>query len=235
MAFCYTCKFEVSEISGMGSEKPNDAAVNQADKDRFLTLWSRNVTAGAPDIAASVCASLAASYAEPHRRYHTIQHIRHALEQFDAAASLAHEPDAIELALWFHDAVYDPRANDNEARSAALFMATSRGQLPDALRCAVYDLIMITRHTDLPTSRDEELIVDIDLSSFGLPWEDYKRDGEAVREEYAHVADNRFHAGRSKFLRQLLKRPHFCFTEFFRARHEDIARRNIERSLRELA
>ena len=72
-------------------------------------------------------------------------------------------------------------------------------------------------------------IVDIDLSSFGLPWEAFLRDSRAVREEFSRVTDAEFYPRQKKFLESLAARPAFCFTEFFRDLHETRARRNIER------
>ena len=75
-----------------------------------------------------------AAFAEPQRHYHNQQHIAECLTQFDAARNIARRPEAIEFAIWFHDAVYDPKAGDNEEKSAALAKKCVEGaQLPSAL------------------------------------------------------------------------------------------------------
>ena len=72
---------------------------------------------GAPE-SNDVYTELVSAYSEIHRRYHVVQHVEDCLIQFDGAAEIANEPDEVELALWFHDAVYKPTSSDNELKSA---------------------------------------------------------------------------------------------------------------------
>ena len=195
------------------------------DQQRFEALWKRRIGAG----AGAVFDELDTLYREPHRRYHTGAHIEHCLSQFDLASGGMHEPDAVEMALWFHDAIYDIPTQDNERRSAELFAARAGGRGSEQFRSTVHRLIMATAHCEPPGTLDEAFIVDIDLSSFGLPWEAFLRDSRAVREEFSRVTDAEFYPRQKKFLESLAARPAFCFTEFFRDLHETRARRNIER------
>ena len=196
------------------------------DRQRFEALWSRRIGDG----AGAVLDELDALYSEPHRRYHTAAHIEHCLRQFDLAADRMDEPDAVEMALWFHDAIYDIPGPENELRSAELFAARAGGRGSEQFRAKVHRLIMATCHLDPPPATlDESFMVDIDLSSFGLPWEEFLRDSRAVRAELPHLTDAEFYPRQKKFLESLASRPVFCFTEFFRDRHEARARMNIER------
>ena len=77
-------------------------------------------------------------------------------------------------------------------------------------------------------------MLDIDLSSFGLPWDDMLRDSIAVRKESPQLSDAEFFPGQRAFLESLVKREHFYFTDFFRSRIEETARRNINRYLKNL-
>ena len=196
------------------------------DRQRFEALWSRSIG----DDAAEVFDELVALYAEPQRAYHTAAHIAHCLRQFDLAADRMDEPDAVEMALWFHDAIYEIQAQDNEQRSAELFAALAGGRGSERFRSSVHELIMATTHLDPPPrTLDESFMLDIDLSSFGRPWEEFLDDSRAVRAELAHLSDAEFASRQRKFLEGLAARPVFCFTEFFRDRHEARARENIER------
>lgn len=203
-------------------------------KERFIALWNRCLVDGAVAEAVPVYGDLVRRYSEPHRRYHTCGHISHCLQQLDLATGLMDDPDAVEMGLWFHDAVYDPCASDNELKSAELFADLVDGHFKLAFRRSVYDLILVTMHPEHPKRLDEQFIVDIDLSSFGLPWEVFKRDSDAVRAEKAHLPDKKFFSGQIKFLRSLLERPTFFFTDFFQARYESTARSNITRHIEEL-
>lgn len=199
---------------------------------RFTALWERCAVNGATRVA--IYEELMRHYTEPHRRYHTIAHIEHCLVQHDLATSLMNNPDAVEMGLWFHDVIYEPGSSDNEQRSAELFNGLSEGHVDAEFKRVVNDLIMVTAHPEHPTSLDEEFIVDIDLSGFALPWDKFRSDSEAVRKEYSHQPDAVFYPGQIRFLRQLLARGTFFFTEFFRGRYEARARANIADYLKEL-
>jgi predicted metal-dependent HD superfamily phosphohydrolase len=164
---------------------------------------------------------------EPHRRYHTPVHIAHCLKQFDLAREHMHEPDAVEMAIWFHDVIYDAKAMDNELKSAELFTELAGSDVSAEFNSKVRDLILVTIHRQLPETRDEKFVVDIDLSSFGLPWDRFLKDSDAVREEFPHLNDQEFYPIQKVFLDSLMSRKTFCFTKFFRDRHEDTARENI--------
>ena len=220
-------------------ERSSKTAAAPADNDpvreqaRFVALWERRLNGGRA-LAETVHARLVELYGEPHRRYHTLDHVRHCLEEFDRAAALMDDPDVVEMALWFHDAIYRSGAMDNERRSADLFRQWSEEHADAAFLQRVDDLIMVTTHRDPPTQRDERFIVDIDLSSFGLPWEAFERDGRRIRAECADIVDEIYCPGQLRFLLSLQNRPTFFLTEFFQQRYERIARNNIHRVIENL-
>ncbi len=196
---------------------------------RFMALWDRCQVDGSSDAALPVYEELQRRYNELHRHYHTPDHISHCLRQLDLAADLMEDADAVEMAIWFHDAIYNPRACDNERKSAELFAGLLGAHVDPAFLRSVYDLILVTAHPEQPRRLDEQFMVDIDLSSFALPWAEFKRDSDAVRKEYAHLSDERFFSNQIGFLRELIERPTFFCTDFFRARYETAARENITR------
>ena len=175
------------------------------------------------------------AYTEPHRHYHTLEHIAHALALFDGARARARDADAAELALWLHDVVYDPRAKDNEARSAAYAARIlHEGGVPSRAAERVTALIMATRHVSPPEDPDAQYVVDADLAILGGTPAEFDRYERQVREEYAFRSETEWREGRARILRAFLDRPRIYLTSEF-LRFEGPARANLERSLRHLA
>lgn len=214
-------------------EETSGSSIPACNEARFAALWNRTVIGG-PASAKAVFARLARFYGEPHRHYHTLGHIWRCLEEFDRAVELMDNPDAVEMALWFHDAIYVSGAGDNEWRSADLFRQWSEGYADPVFGKRVGALIMVTTHRESPTERDQRFIVDIDLSSFGLPWDEFERDGRHIRAECADRTDEEYFPGHLRFLLALLNRPAIYFTDYFHRRYEQIARANAQRVVADL-
>lgn len=205
------------------------------DKQRFISLWNRCQTGdGAGCDADDVYKEVQDYYSEPGRHYHTPKHIEHCLAQFDLASGQLKNADAVEIAIWFHDLIFEADADDNELQSARRFLELANDSMEAKFKTSVYDLIMATAPPRLPKTTDQKFMLDIDLSSFGLPWKDMLRDSIAVRQESPQLSDAEFFPGQRAFLESLVKREHFYFTEFFRSRIEETARRNINRYLENL-
>lgn len=205
-------------------------------KARFVALWTRCINNDKPIAAETIHDRLVDFYGEAHRHYHTLDHIQHCLQEFDRVATFMDDPSAVEIALWFHDAIYEPGAKDNEQRSAELFQKYSHtsGCTDTVFQQRIHNLIVITTHREQPSQKDEQFIVDIDLSSFGLPWDIFERDGHRIRAECADMSDDEYYPGHVKFLQALRERPTFFFTHFFQRRYEQTARENIERLITSL-
>jgi predicted metal-dependent HD superfamily phosphohydrolase len=202
------------------------------DKQRFTSLWNRCQTGSNAGVSADdIYEEIHGYYSEPGRHYHTPKHIDHCLIQLDLASAEMEDADAVEVAIWFHDLIFDVRANDNELQSARRFIELANDSMDGDFKAGVYDLIMTTAPPRLPKTTDQKFMLDIDLSSFGLPWEDMLRDSIAVRQESPQLSDAEFFPGQRAFLESLMSREYFYFTEFFRSRIEDRARSNIERYL----
>jgi predicted metal-dependent HD superfamily phosphohydrolase len=171
--------------------------------------------------------ALRARYAEPHRRYHTVEHLTEALATFEGLRDLASDPQAVELAIWYHDAVYDPAApaGENEANSAAL--AAAEGCDDEVVR-----LILLTAgHEATSDDRNGAVLADVDLAILGAPPERYARYAADVRAEYAHVSDEAWRPGRSAVLRRFLARPRLFVTDRAHAALDGAARRNLAAEL----
>lgn len=198
---------------------------------RFENLWRRNMLPKAVDKSQKVFSIVQQCYQEHHRHYHNDEHINHCLELLEVAKSEMQLSDAIELGIWFHDVIYHIGASDNEERSAELFLQLSQGQLQEELRQHVGELIMSTTHDSHPETMDERILVDIDLSSFGLSWDRFTEDGDNVRKEQSHLSDQDFFRKQMRFQESLLNRARFYFSDFFYEKFEARARENLSRHL----
>jgi predicted metal-dependent HD superfamily phosphohydrolase len=197
---------------------------------RFQALWQRNLIEGATDDSSAIHERLLDGYHEPHRHYHTLDHIEHCLGKFEQCKALVDHADTLELAIWFHDAILDPARRDNEARSTELYLQLSGGAHSEVQRQAVNRLIMSTLHdSEIIDDDDSIYMVDIDLSSFGLPWDEFLRDSRAIRAERPQLSDQDYYLNQTRFQRSLLARPHFYLSDFFFDRLETRARTNLAR------
>jgi predicted metal-dependent HD superfamily phosphohydrolase len=176
------------------------------------------------------------AYGEPHRRYHDRRHLAEVLDRVQeiAAGTPGVDRDRVLLAAWFHDAVYDPTAVDNEERSADLAEQELTGLLPDGEVAAVARLVRMTAHHQPGPDVEETVLSDADLGILAADTGRYDEYASAVRQEYAHVPDTDFRRGRARILRALLDGPSLFRTAYARARWESAARTNVERELRDL-
>jgi predicted metal-dependent HD superfamily phosphohydrolase len=200
--------------------------------EAWCALWRR---LGARSDPRPLHEEISRAYSEPHRHYHTLEHIAHVLALFDGARDCLRDPDAGELALWLHDFVYDPRARDNEARSAAYAARIlDEGGVKPGVANRVTALIMATCHLGPPEDPDARYVVDADLSILGGTPAEFDRYERQVRLEYAFRSEAEWREGRTRILRAFLERPRIFLTSEF-DRFESPARANLERSLRHLA
>ncbi|WBC12721.1 HD domain-containing protein [Micromonospora sp. WMMA1998] len=209
--------------------------------DDLTARWrDAALAAGATDPAGvdRAGARLLTGWREPHRRYHTLDHLRAVLDVVDAYADRARRPDLVRLAAWCHDVVYDPRAggDTNERASAELgdTLLTAAG-LPAAAVTEVRRLVLLTAgHAVGPDDPDGALLCDADLAVLAAPPDGYDRYAAAIRREYAHVPEPDFRAGRAVVLRHLLGLPALYRLPEPHARWEDAARANLSRELARL-
>ena len=184
---------------------------------------------------------LSALYRAPGRHYHGLAHVEALLALArEYRADLA-DPRAVEAAIWFHDAIYDSRRSDNEARSAGLAVAKLAPLVEPARLSRITAMIEATATHALPglgdeaATRDAAFFLDMDLSILGAPAGAFDSYEAGVRREYAWVGDEAWRSGRAAVLRKFLARPTIFHTEAFRQRYEAAARKNIARSIAALS
>ncbi len=201
-------------FAGIQAAMENEPLIDNALKDELSTL-----------------------YKAEGRHYHNLAHIEAMLALTSGHRGLLSDPEAVEAAIWFHDAIYDSRAKDNEVRSAALAETRLAGHTDAGRLSRITAMILATathqlpRFEDAAAIRDASLFLDMDLSILGAAPDAFDAYERAVRREYAWVEEPAWRAGRSAVLNNFLTRPHIFHTEEFRRRFEPQARLNIARSL----
>ena len=211
-------------------------------RETLQQLWlkhARGIAIEKPTMA--LLSQLVNAWSAPHRHYHSLRHLQECLqllERWGRDEAARHE---VGIALWFHDAVYDPRREDNEDRSARWAVTSLRDLgLPEDKRRRIGKLIRATRHStpaaNARAARIEglDLMLDIDLAILGADrarFEEYERQ---VRLEYAHVEAEAFARSRADFIERLLGVSPLYRTAIARAELESSARENLWRSLRAL-
>lgn len=200
---------------------------------RFASSWER-AWAGlrARGDGFALRDAVLARYAQPHRKYHTRQHLLECLTLFESLQGMIERPHEVEMALWFHDAIYDLAGSGNEERSAAWAREAldSAGVEPESV-CRVQKLILSTKHEALPGTADEAVLADIDLAILGAPEARFAEYERQIREEYAHVPQWLFRLKRRSILKGFLARPAIYSTPSLRQQLEVRARANLAKAI----
>lgn len=195
--------------------------------------WDRLAARHTADPAApAVGRALLDSWGEPHRRYHSVRHLRDILARVDELAEYAEDPDAVRIAAWYHDAIYDGRPDDEERSARRAEEELSRLALAPQLVDEVARLVRMTvAHDPATGDRNGEVLSDADLSTLALPPERYRLNTAAIRAEYAHVPEEVFRKGRIQVLTALLAAPGVFRTRAGRKLWESVARQNMRAEL----
>ena len=198
--------------------------------------WSADVAAMPADAAVkdALFSDLIARHKAPDRRYHGVSHLRSLCALLSAYAPGA--PPAARLAIWWHDAIYDPTRKDNEEKSADLARAhLSRLGADGPLIEDVCALILATKdHLDPRSLGAGDAFIDADFAILGAPSARYAIYTQNVRAEYAMFSDDAFAAGRAAFLKRALAAPRLFKTDAFNEAFAAQARANMTRELQRL-
>ena len=203
----------------------------------YMSAWQqmwRNLGVASADPA--LLHDLLGRYSAPHRKYHTLQHLDACFANFATLCGQATYPAEVELALWFHDAVYETAVPGNEQASAdwAAQALLAAGGVPAAAQ-RVHALVMATCHDRVPQTADEKILLDVDLAILVSASGAFDAYELQVREEYAAIPINQFRARRRRILQQFLDRERIYHTQAFHASLEARARANLVRSIGQLS
>lgn len=209
---CYVVGACLTLPVGYAAYRKNVSMLTAADRDALRERWS----AGS-------------------RVYHDLRHLDECLAHWAEYSGLARHPEAVEAAIWLHDAVYDPHADDNEAASAALAreLLHRNGVAPEDI-ALVEAMILATRHAGLSADPDTQLLCDIDLAILGAPPARFEEYELGVRAEYAWVPEPIYRSTRAAILTRFLLRPSLYQRAELAARYESRARENLTASIARL-
>lgn len=196
-------------------------------------------------------ANLSILYTQPHRHYHNLEHINKCLGELESIKNINISSDieffeGLTDAIWFHDAIYNPFSDYNEEDSSTLYIKS----VSNSYKCLshwellVVQAILSTKShylfsNTLDSSNDErdlfiKTLLDIDLSSLGKDYDEFRINGENIRKEFYFVPEEIFNKNRIKFFENILARKKIYYTPFFFEKYESKARHNIKISLKEL-
>lgn len=211
--------------------------MHHRDVQDLLDAWAALISRHSRDPAANETGrALLAAWSEPHRSYHSVSHLRDVLAGVDELADLADDADAVRLAAWYHDCVYNGLPDDEERSALRAELDLSRLDVPAQLVDEVARLVRMTvSHDPARGDHNAEVLSDADLAALALPTEDYRRNTEAIRAEYAHIPDEVFRKGRRLVLQALLGGQGVYRTEPGRQRWEAAAQRNLRAELADLS
>jgi predicted metal-dependent HD superfamily phosphohydrolase len=172
---------------------------------------------------------LVTAYFGADRFYHTLEHIGQLIETIEQMKSLSFDFSSVQLAAWFHDVIYDPKANDNEEKSVEYAeSALNLLKLPKPTIEHVKNLILTTKsHQASPADIDSQILLDADLAILGSDKQDYQTYAQSIRQEYAWMSDVDYRLGRKQVLQSFLQRPRIYLTDFLFAKLEEKARHNL--------
>lgn len=180
---------------------------------------------------------LATAYCCPGIFYHNLAHIQQVLQIIDGMRSHAQNPVALEFAAWFHDVIYNPKANDNEEKSAEYAAKILQNlEIPAKIIYTVNKLILTTKnHQASEQDIDSQILLDADLSILGASEADYGVYAQAIRQEYSWLSESEYRLGRKKVLQKFLERERIYLTQPMFAALEIKARQNIQAEIRSLS
>lgn len=210
---------------------------NNFEGANFLLVSWRDLTASfslSEDKSIEIFTLLGTQYKENTRYYHNWQHIKAMLKGLDNYSEEINDRMSVELAIWFHDAIYVPLRKDNESRSAKFFYQHLSKDLPQERVRKVMKYIEATKNHSKTNDKDLQVLLDLDLAILGQSKNVYQNYASQVREEFGYVPNFLYKRGRKLVLKSFLDKPTIYQTLFFQEKLEEQARENIRQELESL-
>ena len=172
---------------------------------------------------------LIAAYSEKQRAYHTVQHLYECLTLFESVKPYLNDAYAVALALWFHDAVYNPQVQDNELKSAELFEQYLSADLSDQTVIKIKQWILATQKHASTDELDLQFLLDIDLAILAALPARFVEYEQQIQQEYAWVEPELYAGKRKEVLQHFYQTEPLYQTEYFQQNFELQAKQNLNR------
>ncbi|XP_061173310.1 uncharacterized protein LOC133182476 [Saccostrea echinata] len=200
-------------------------------RQRWLTL-ARDILRIQEDVCQKWWGYIEQKYSESQRHYHTLSHLEEMFQHFDQYHEKLDKPELVSLAIYFHDIIYDPKASDNEERSADVFtqfVKESSANLKEDERDKVRHWILLTKSHSVQERAEADLqyFLDMDMAVLGRTPEDYRKYAAQIRDEYSHYPDQDYRKGRSAVLKGFSQRQRIYASDEFHKLYHDIAVQNM--------
>ncbi len=194
--------------------------------NRAITIWKLEYS---ESLVNDIFDEITKSYSN-NRFYHNLDHIENLLESLSDFNLSAEDKTKLELAIWFHDIIYDPKETDNEFKAALEFekFGLLLG-MKNSLITEISELIIITKHTDKPNTHLEKIMCDVDLK--GLGTFEYLINATNVRKEFLYLSDEEWIDGRFEFLISMLNKKSIFHTSEYKELYEHKANINLQNEL----
>jgi predicted metal-dependent HD superfamily phosphohydrolase len=188
------------------------------------------------EAARRIFADLVRHYNGDGRHYHVLTHVGELLDTVSEMRDLAQDYQIVQLAIWFHDVIYDPRGKDNEVKSAEYArQALQELGMPERVVNRVSDLILKTvSHVSEREDGDALILLDADLAPLGADEEVFARQSKALRQEFSWIPEEEYRASRVRILNSFLSRERIYQTEWMYQARERQARNNLSQAIAEL-
>ncbi|MDM1021242.1 metal-dependent hydrolase [Acinetobacter sp. VNK23] len=171
---------------------------------------------------------LIAAYSEKQRAYHTVQHLYECLTLLESVKPYLNDAHAVALALWFHDAVYNPQAKDNELKSAELFEQYLAADLSDQTVIKIKQWILATQKHAPTDELDLQFLLDIDLAILASSPARFVEYEQQIQREYVWVDPEIYSVKREEVLRSFYENQPIYQTKYFQEKFEQKARKNLK-------
>jgi len=170
------------------------------------------------------------NYQEPQRGYHNLKHIQETLSDFEDVKEMLQNPLEVQMAIWYHDIIYDSTKQDNEEVSARIALnAAQKFGLGDSFGKRVHDLIIVTKGHLPSDNPDSRYLIDIDFGILGKDESRFDEYEQGIRKEYSQYPDKMYNYGRAEILKGFLERDFLYQTDYFREKYEANARKNLQK------